>query len=103
MIWNGAYARGGLKMTQEEIAQMTPDIGLGRSRGWWVAALCASFMSINYADKGIVGLAALPIMEELKLQPKEFGLLGSAFFLLYSLSAVGVGFLADRLSAELTH
>lgn len=80
---------------------MTPDIGLDRSRGWWVAALCASFMSINYADKVIVGLAALPIMEELKLQPKEFGLLGSAFFLLYSLSAVGVGFLADRLSTKL--
>ena len=80
---------------------MTPDIGLDRSRGWWVAALCASFMSINYADKVIVGLAALPIMEELKLQPKEFGLLGPAFFLLYSLSAVGVGFLADRLSTKL--
>jgi MFS family permease len=72
-----------------------------RSRGWWVTGLCASFMSINYADKVVVGLAALPIMEELHLQPKEFGLLVSAFFLLYSLSAIGVGFLADRISTKL--
>jgi MFS transporter, ACS family, D-galactonate transporter len=80
---------------------MATDIQNARGRGWLVTVLCASFMSINYADKVIVGLAAVPIMEDLHLQPKEFGLLGSAFFLLYSLSAIGVGFLADRLSTKL--
>jgi ACS family D-galactonate transporter-like MFS transporter len=79
---------------------MATDLQNARGRGWLVTVLCASFMSINYADKVIVGLAAVPIMEDLHLQPKEFGLLGSAFFLLYSLSAIGVGFLADRLSTK---
>jgi len=69
-------------------------------RAWGVTALCASFMSINYADKVIIGLAAVPIMEELKLSPSQFGFLGSAFFLLYSLSAIGVGLLADRISTK---
>jgi MFS family permease len=70
------------------------------ARAWTVTALCASFMSINYADKVIVGLAAVPIMAELHLSPAEFGLLGSAFFLFYSLSAVGVGFIADRVATK---
>jgi MFS family permease len=69
-------------------------------RAWGVTALCASFMSINYADKVIVGMAAVPIMEELHLTPAEFGWLGSAFFLLYSLSAVGVGLIADRIASK---
>jgi MFS family permease len=89
----------GEQAREEEM--MAIDLADGRRRGWLVAVLCASFMSINYADKVIVGIAAIPIMEELHLQPKEFGLLGSAFFLLYSVSAIGVGFLADRLSTKL--
>jgi len=55
----------------------------GGARAWTITALCASFMSINYADKVIVGLAAVPLMAELHLSPSEFGLLGSAFFLFY--------------------
>ena len=69
-------------------------------RAWSVTGLCASFMSINYADKVIVGLAAVPIMEDLHLSPSQFGLLGSAFFLLYSLSAIGVSFIADRVASK---
>src|SRR5579871_610881 len=72
----------------------------GGTRAWTITALCASFMSINYADKVIVGLAAVPIMAELHLSPSEFGLLGSSFFLFYSLSAVGVGFISDRVAAK---
>ncbi len=72
----------------------------GGARAWTITALCASFMSINYADKVIVGLAAVPIMAELHLSPSEFGLLGSAFFLFYSLSAVGVGLVADRIATK---
>jgi MFS family permease len=72
----------------------------GGARAWTITALCASFMSINYADKVIVGLAAVPLMTELHLTPSEFGLLGSAFFLFYSLSAVGVGLVADRFATK---
>ncbi len=66
-------------------------------RGAWpVAIMLFAYMLVNFADKAVVGLAAVPIMKELALTPKQFGLLGSAFFLLYSLSAVLVGFVANR-------
>ena len=63
---------------------------------WPVTVMLLGYMLVNFADKAVVGLAAVPIMKELSLTPKEFGLLGSAFFLLYSISAVGVGFVANR-------
>jgi hypothetical protein len=46
------------------------------------------YMLVNFADKAVVGLAAVPIMQELELTPKQFGLVGSSFFFLFSLSAI---------------
>ena len=43
---------------------------------WGMTALLLLFMLINFADKVVVGLAAQPIMAELKLSPEQFGLLG---------------------------
>ncbi len=63
---------------------------------WPIAVMLFGYMLVNFADKAVVGLAAVPIMRDLELTPKQFGLLGSAFFLLYSLSAVVVGFIANR-------
>jgi ACS family D-galactonate transporter-like MFS transporter len=60
-------------------------------------ALTFVFMLINYADKAVVGLSSVPIMKELRLSNTEFGLLGSAFFLLFSVSGILVGFLANRV------
>ena len=67
---------------------------------WGMTALIFLFMLINFADKVIVGLAAKPIMEELKLTPEQFGLVGSSFFFLFALSAVLVGFLANRVQTR---
>jgi MFS family permease len=58
-------------------------------------------MLINFADKAVVGLAAVPIMQELELTPRQFGLVGSSFFFLFSLSAILVGFVANRVAARL--
>ena len=57
-------------------------------------------MLINFADKVVVGLAAKPIMEELKLTPEQFGFLGSSFFFLFAISAVVVGFISNRVQAK---
>ena len=58
-------------------------------------------MLINFADKIVVGLAAKPIMEELKLSPRDFGqLVGSSFFFLSAVSAVVVGFIANRFQTR---
>jgi MFS family permease len=61
-----------------------------------MVTLCAVMMGLNHADKGILGFAAQPIMRDFKLSPVEFGYLGSSFFLLFAVSGIVLGFLADR-------
>jgi ACS family D-galactonate transporter-like MFS transporter len=49
---------------------------------WLIVALLFLFMLVNFADKAVIGIAAVPMMQELGLSPSEFGLIGSSFFLL---------------------
>jgi MFS transporter, ACS family, D-galactonate transporter len=77
-------------------------MSLSESRKAWTAVvLVFLFMLINFADKAVVGLASVPIMRDLGLNHRQFGLLGSAFFLLFSLSGVVVGFLANRIGTKI--
>jgi len=69
---------------------------------WGMTALIFLFMLINFADKVVVGLAAQPIIAELKLSPEQFGLIGSAFFFLFALSAIVVGFITNRAQTRHT-
>ena len=64
---------------------------------WGITFLLFLFMLVNFADKIVVGLAGVPIMNELKLEPEQFGLLGSSFFFLFSISAIVVGFIVNRV------
>ena len=64
---------------------------------WKITFLLLVYMLVNFADKIVVGLAGVPIMTELKLQPEQFGFLGSAFFFLFSISAIVVGFIINRV------
>ena len=41
-----------------------------RNRAWVVVVLLFIFMVINFADKGVIGIAAVPIMQELELGPR---------------------------------
>lgn len=75
-------------------AQPTP-------RGAWkITFLLFVFMLVNFADKIVVGLAGVPIMTELNLEPQQFGLLGSSFFFLFSISAIVVGFIVNRVQTR---
>ena len=67
---------------------------------WRITFLLFLLMLVNFADKIVVGLAGVPIMTELKLEPEQFGLLGSAFFFLFSIAAVAVGFLVNRIATR---
>jgi MFS family permease len=67
---------------------------------WKITFLLFLFMLVNFADKIVVGLAGVPIMTELKLEPEQFGLLGSSFFLLFSVSAIVVGFIVNRIATR---
>src|SRR5450631_2086318 len=46
------------------------------------------------------GGAGGPIMTELKLEPDQFGVLGSSFFLLFSISAIVVGFIVNTIATR---
>jgi ACS family D-galactonate transporter-like MFS transporter len=73
---------------------------LPRGRAWLHVALVFLFMLVNFADKAVVGLSSVPIMRELHLSSTEFGAIGSAFFLLFSVSGIAGGFLADRMRSK---
>ncbi|MBR0966492.1 MFS transporter [Bradyrhizobium diazoefficiens] len=64
---------------------------------WTVTFLLFLFMVVNFADKIVVGLAGVPIMTEMKLDAEQFGLLGSSFFFLFSISAIVVGFVVNKV------
>ncbi len=63
----------------------------GRSRAFAVLIMLFLFQTLNFFDKLVFGLSAVPMMKELALTPQQFGLIGSSFFLLFSLSGMGVG------------
>lgn len=66
-----------------------------RSAGLWrplgVLILLFLFQTLNFFDKLVFGLSAVPMMKELQITPQQFGLIGSSFFLLFSISGVVVG------------
>jgi MFS transporter, ACS family, D-galactonate transporter len=67
---------------------------------WLIVALLFLFMVVNFADKAVIGIAAVPIMEDLQLSPRQFGLLGSSFFLLFAVSAIVTGFIVNRVQTR---
>jgi MFS family permease len=71
-----------------------------RKEAWLVVALLFLFTMINFADKAVIGIAAVPIMQELQLSPREFGLVGSSFYLLFALSAIATGFLVNHVQTR---
>jgi MFS family permease len=98
---DGAWiASGAARLTESAkrgaamIVQPTP------TGGWKITFLLFLFMLVNFADKIVVGLAGVPIMTELKLEPEQFGLLGSSFFFLFSISAIVVGFIVNRVDTR---
>jgi MFS transporter, ACS family, D-galactonate transporter len=84
--------------------QMSPPISAAPPavprQAWLMVALLFLFMVINFADKAVIGIAAVPLMDELHLSPREFGLLGSSFFLLFAVSAVVTGFIVNRVETR---
>src|SRR5260370_7845772 len=69
-------------------------------QAWLMVALLFLFMVINFAEKGGVGIGGVAIMGEVRLGAREFGLLGSSFFLLFAVSAVVTGFIVNRVETR---
>lgn len=67
----------------------------------WVVLILLFFGAvINFADKSIVGLAAVPIMKEFNLTYAEWGLVGSSYYWLYPVTGIFGAAWADRLGAK---
>jgi hypothetical protein len=58
------------------------------SYGWVMIILLLALGAINFVDKAVLGLAALPIIKELHLSPSQYGLVSGSLFWLFSLSSV---------------
>ncbi|MFK0117576.1 MFS transporter [Streptomyces sp. NPDC090994] len=71
-----------------------------RRRSWLVLGMVVVFMMINYADKSVLGLAAVPLMDELGIGKSTYGLVSSAFYVLFSVTGLVVGLLSARWSAR---
>lgn len=70
----------------------------GGRRAWMITALLLVLAMINFGDKAVLGLAATSIRYDLGLSAEQYGLIASGVFMLFSLSALFVGYLADRTS-----
>jgi MFS family permease len=55
---------------------------------------------INYVDRGMIGIAAPLIKQEMALSATEFGVAVSAFFWIYGPAQLLVGWAVDRFNAE---
>ncbi|MGH3653086.1 MFS transporter [Glutamicibacter sp.] len=69
-------------------------------RAWMVTGMLVLFQIVNFADKAVLGLVADPAMRELGLTAGQFGFIGSAFFFLFAIVGVIVGFLAGKVSTR---
>lgn len=74
--------------------------GVISKQGWIMIILLFFLTVISNVDKAIIGFASVQIIDELKVTPTQWGLVGSVFFWLYSVSAILMGALSDKIGAK---
>lgn len=57
-------------------------------------------IGISNVEKAMIGYASVPIMDELGLSPTEWGLIGSAFYWMFAVSAIFGGSMADKMGTK---
>ncbi|MBH0119736.1 MFS transporter [Rhodococcus sp. HM1] len=67
-------------------------------RAWGMTGLVIFLYVVNYADKAVLGIIAKPLKEDLGLTSSQIGLVGSLFFVTFTIG----GFLAGPLNKYLT-
>ena len=74
----------------------TPDPGTGsRTTAWGLTGLLVLLYVVNWADKAVLGIVAQPLADELGLSASQIGLVGSAFFVTFTVGGFFAGLL-DR-------
>jgi MFS transporter, ACS family, D-galactonate transporter len=63
---------------------------------WYIVVMLTLFMVLAFADRAVLGFAAVSIMRDLKLSPSDFGIAASSTYWLSGLSGIAGGFLINR-------
>jgi MFS family permease len=67
---------------------------------WTLTLMLTGLYTVNFLDKVVLGMVAVPLMAELHLSPAQFGLVAGSFFWLFSVSTIVVGFASNRVPAR---
>lgn len=68
--------------------------------GWLITIALLVLMMISWADKAILGIVAVPLMRDLHITPQQFGLLGSAVFMLFGIAQFIAAPIANRVKSK---
>lgn len=79
---------------------MTDSPGFQPRPAWILTALLTGLATINFLDKIVFGMVAVPLMAEMHLSPARFGLIAGSFYWLFSISTILIGFLSNRVQTR---
>ncbi|MCX2963497.1 MFS transporter [Gordonia aquimaris] len=80
------------------VTDAVPADGALRRRAWGLTSLLVALYVVNYADKAVLGIIAQPLADELGFNSSQIGLVGSLFFLTFTIG----GFFAGALNRWLS-
>jgi MFS family permease len=81
---------------------MTASTDFKPRSAWAMTLLLTGLALINFLDKVVIGVVAVPMTKELGLSHAEYGLVAGAFFWLFSISTILVGFISNRVPTRWT-
>jgi MFS family permease len=68
---------------------------------WTLTLLLTGLATINFLDKVVFGMVAVPLTAEMHLSPTQFGFVAGSFFWLFSTSTIVIGFLSNRVPTRI--
>ncbi|MFC9760311.1 MFS transporter [Rhodococcus jostii] len=78
---------------------VSPEAGReSRVRAWGLTGILVLLVVVNWADKAVFGLVAQPLAKEFGLTSAQIGLVGSAFFLAFTVGGFFAGVLHKWMS-----
>lgn len=69
-------------------------------KSWYIVFMLTMFMVLAFADRAVLGFAAVSIMRDLNMSPSEFGLAAGAMYWLYPVAGIAGGFALNRYPAK---
>ncbi|BAH50861.1 MFS transporter [Rhodococcus opacus] len=94
-VTNGPNRAG---KSEVEMTEATHPVEARTARtAWSITFLVMILQAVNFADKAVLGIVARPLSEDLGLSNADIGLLGSLFYVLFVVTGLLGGFIADRV------